>query len=116
MNLQINFHHMDSTDAIKDKIQSKVNKLQKFFDGKFDIKWTVSVDKAGHHSHVIVNFGGLVLNAESTKDDLYKTFDDVLQKIEKQLLKHKTQVKDRIHHKHEQININDIYDIQDELL
>lgn len=101
MNLQINFQHMDSTEAIKDKIHSKADKLKKFFDGKFDVKWTVSVDKSGHHSHVIVSYDGLVVNAVSTKDDLYKTLDDAIHKVEKQLTKYKSQLKDNIHHKHE---------------
>ena len=108
MNLQINFQHMDSTEALKEKIQSKADKLKKFFNGRFDVSWTVSVDKSGHHSNVTILCGGLSVNAQSTKDDLYKTFDDVIHKLEKQLLKHKSQLKDKIHHKHE---INTVHSI-----
>jgi putative sigma-54 modulation protein len=102
MNLKINFNHMESTDAIKEKITGKAEKLTKYFDGKFDVTWTVSADKAGHHSHVTVACAGFTANADSTKDDLYKTLDDVLHKVEKQLQKHKSQMKDKIHHKHDQ--------------
>lgn len=101
MNLQINFHQIDSTPAIKEKIENKCEKLKKFFDGKFDVKWTCSTGKDGHHSHAIITANGFTVNADSTKDDLYKTFDDVLSKIEKQLSKKKTKMKDKIHHKHQ---------------
>lgn len=101
MNLQINFHQIDSTEAIKEKIQSKCEKLNKFFEGHFDVKWTCSTGKDGHHSHAIVAGSGFTINADSTKDDLYKTFDDVISKVEKQLSKRKSQVKDKIHHKHD---------------
>lgn len=98
MNLQINFHQMESTPAIKEKIQKKSEKLKKFFNGKFDINWTCAVDKAGHHSQVTVGCDGFTLNAESVRDDLYKTFDDVIEKLEKQLNKKKSLARNHIHH------------------
>lgn len=100
MNLQINFHQIDSTDAIKAKIEQKCEKLKKFFDGHFDVKWTCSTGKDGHHSHAIIAGSGFTINADSTKDDLYKTLDDVITKAEKQLSKRKSQVKEKIHNKH----------------
>lgn len=100
MNLQINFHQIDATDAIKSKIESKCEKLKKFFDGHFDVKWTCSTGKEGHHSHAIIAGNGFTINADSTKDDLYKTLDDVISKAEKQLSKRKTQIKDKIHRNH----------------
>ena len=100
MNLQINFHQIDSTPSIKKKIQQKSEKLKKYFDGHFDIKWTCSTGKEGHHSHVIVAGDGFTVNADSTKDDLYKTLDDAVHKIEKQLAKRKEQIKNKIHRKH----------------
>lgn len=101
MNLQINFHQIESTPSIKDKIEQKCEKLKKFFDGNFDVKWTCSTGKEGHHSHVIVAADGFTINADSVKDDLYKTFDDAINKVEKQLVKRKSQIKDKIHHKHD---------------
>lgn len=102
MNLQINFHQIDSTEAIKAKIESKCSKLNKFFEGHFDVKWTCSTGKEGHHSHAIIAGNGFTINADSTKDDLYKTFDDVITKVERQLSKKKTQMKDKIHSKQPQ--------------
>jgi putative sigma-54 modulation protein len=97
MKLNINFNHLESTPAITAKIESKSSKLKKFFDGGFDVNWTCSVDKSGHTSKIHINYKGLSVNADSTKDDLYKTFDDVIHKVERQLEKHKAQMKDNVH-------------------
>lgn len=104
MKLEINFHQLDSTPAIKDMVEHKSKKLNKFFEGSFDLKWTLSTGKEGHHSHALLAYNGFTLNADSTKDDLYKTFDDVVGKLEKQLAKKKTMAKDHIHRKREDIN------------
>lgn len=103
MRLQINFHHLDSTPSLQSKIEQKVEKLEKFFGGELHVIWTCTVDKQGQHSHVEVRGNGFDLNATSNMEDLYKTFDDVLQKLQKQLSKVKEQRRDHIHHKHDHI-------------
>jgi putative sigma-54 modulation protein len=101
MKLNINFDSIDSTDAIREKIEKKAEKLKKFFDGGFDVNWTCSADKTGHHSKVHIHYKGFSVDANSTKDDLYKTLDDAVSKLEKQLAKHKDQIKDKIHRQSE---------------
>ena len=51
---------------------------------------------------MIVAGDGFTINADSVKDDLYKTMDDAVSKLEKQLSKKKSQTKEKIHHKHDQ--------------
>ena len=74
MNVTMNFHQIESTPAIKEMVEKKSAKLKKFFNSGFDLKWTLSVEKGGHHSHAILAADGFTLNADSVKDDLYKTF------------------------------------------
>jgi putative sigma-54 modulation protein len=99
MNLQYVFHQLESTDAIKQKIDTKAKKLKKYFHSDFDVKWVCSVEKNAHHSHVTVSGHGLQVDATATDDSLYKTFDEVIAKLEKQLDKNNKQVQDKIHRK-----------------
>lgn len=99
MNVTMNFHQLEPTDAIKDVVQKKSEKLTKFFNGSFDLKWTMSAGKEGHHSHALLASDGFTLNADATEDDLYKTFDEVVHKLERQLSKIKNISKDHIHKK-----------------
>lgn len=103
MNIIMNFHQMDPTPSIKEVIERKSEKLKKFFEGSAELKWTMSARKEGHHSHAILAGDGFILNADSVKDDLYKTFDEVVSKLERQLLKKKNINKDHIHHKADQV-------------
>ena len=110
MNLRTNFTHIEPTESLKSKIEEKAMKLNKFFNGRFDINWTCSTEKDQHISHVTVSGAKKTFNATSKKDDLYKTFDDVIGKLEKQIGKTKEMSKDHLHHKHEidlQENIED---------
>ena len=98
MELQINFHQLDSTEALKQKIEAKAEHLKKFFHGNFSVVWTCEVQGKKHSSHVHLIGKNMDLNATATHEDMYKTFDQVIGKLEKQLAKQKNQVKDHIHH------------------
>lgn len=98
MKLQIFFTNLESTDAIKEKIEKKAHKLKKYFQGPVEIKWTCSIDKGLQTSNVIVSGDGKQYNASSSEDHLYKTFDEIIAKIEKQHAKTKSQRLDHSHH------------------
>lgn len=89
MNLMINFHQMDSTEAIKETIAKKCQKLEKYLDSEVQMQWTCDVEHQTHHSKASLNYHGHSYIADSKKDDLYKTIDDIVTKLEKQLLKAK---------------------------
>ena len=98
MELQINFHHLDSTESLKQKIEEKADHLRKYFNGNFRVVWTCEVQGKEHSSHVHLTGKGMDMNAKASNEDMYKTFDQVISKLEKQLAKQKNQVKDHIHH------------------
>ena len=114
MKVTINFHQLESTPSIKEMVEKKSEKLKKFFDGSFDVRWTVSAGKEGHHAHVLLASDGFTLNVDSYKDDLYKTFDDAVAKLEKQLTKKKSMAKDHIHRKRLEVNEPEEYQEEEE--
>jgi putative sigma-54 modulation protein len=98
MNLNIVCRHFDHTESIENRIKDKAAHLAKFFDGKIDVDWTCSLEKNFHKSDVKVHAGHNVFHASAQDNDLYKTFDEVVPKLEKQLRKKNTMMKDHIHH------------------
>ncbi|MDA8792111.1 ribosome-associated translation inhibitor RaiA [Bacteriovoracaceae bacterium] len=85
MTLNISFLHADSTPALKERIQDKSEHIKKYFDTeKIDIQWTCSVEKNAHSSIVTLRAGHRYFYAKGTSDDLYKSFDEVLKKLENQ--------------------------------
>ena len=97
MNLKISFRHMDSTPSLETKIREKSEHLKKYFKGKIDVDWVCSVEAEQHTSKVSVHAGHNYFHADATDNDLYKTFDAVLSKVERQIRKKYTKIKDHLH-------------------
>lgn len=99
MNIKLNFHQVDASDSIKQTIHSKSEKLKKFFSGNFNMNWTCSMQNSQFKSHAHVSGKDMQIDAHSERDDLYKTIDDVVEKIQRQLEKKKSISKDHVHKK-----------------
>ena len=97
MKINISYHHLESTPSIDEKVREKAGHLNKYFDGNVEVNWVCSVEKDRHKSEVNVHAGKFHFHAEAEDDNLYKTLDEALHKIEKQVRKKNEQVKDKIH-------------------
>lgn len=87
MNLHINFHQMEPTDAIKGIIEKKSKKLEKFFSKTVETEWFLDAGKEGHHARAVLSSQGYHFNADSKTEDLYKAIDEVIHKMEAQIKK-----------------------------
>ena len=85
MNVNITFRHMDHTPALDQMIREKSEKFGKWFGDNSNIHWTCWMDGVDHCSEVTVNSGNEKYFAKAHSDDLYKTFDLVVQKIQNQM-------------------------------
>ena len=74
--------------------------MKKYFHGEIDINWVCSVEGERHISDVNVHAGHNYFHAHSEDDNLYKTFDQVLSKIERQIKRKNNQSKDKLHNTH----------------
>ncbi|WP_250278741.1 ribosome hibernation-promoting factor, HPF/YfiA family [[Clostridium] colinum] len=83
------------TDALKEKITSKIDRLERLFPENTDINVTLSVVKLDHKIEVTVNLPKRVLRAEVTRDDMYVAIDEVVDKLEKQMVKYKNRLRDK---------------------
>ncbi len=98
MNLTITFKHMEHTPALDEKIREKSQKLERYFHGNTSVKWTCYAKDGQHFSEVDVNGPRASYHASANSDNLYKSFDMVIGKIEKQLEKKQQIGRDHIHH------------------
>jgi putative sigma-54 modulation protein len=97
MTLQISFKQMRASDAIKRYASEKSENFAKYFRGRITVTWTFSVDKhlKVAHCHLVGNNMDYFGQAETS--DMYGSIDVVLEKIERQIRKHKEIVKDHLH-------------------
>lgn len=97
MDIKISYRHLESSPAVEEKIRNKVEKLKKFFHGKMTVEWICAVDSHDHSSEVTVSGDHFSVHASAKDTNLYKTLDEAMSKLEKQLAKKSEQVKDKIH-------------------
>ncbi len=97
MNLQISFKNIDASDALRGYATEKSDKLKKYFDGKIDVRWTFSVGKHNFNAHCHMTGNNMDYYSDSEASDIYACVDLTVDKIEKQLRKHKEIVTNHLH-------------------
>jgi putative sigma-54 modulation protein len=86
MNLKITFRHMEHTKSIDGRIREKLEKLvKKHFSLNANVDWTCLVEHDQHIASVNIVDHGHDFHAKASSDNMYKTIDQVIGKIEKQI-------------------------------
>lgn len=99
MQLNITGHHVDVTDSLKAYVAEKLERLEKHFDHVNNVHVILSVEKLRQKSEATVNISGASLFADSTNEDMYASIDSMVDKLDRQIKKHKEKLKD--HHRQE---------------
>lgn len=85
MNVTISFRNMEHTPALDELIQSKSQKFSKWFSASADIKWVCWIEGSSHICEVRIYDHNREKFAKAESDDLYKSVDQVIQKIQNQI-------------------------------
>lgn len=97
MQLSITGHHVDMTDALKSYTAEKLSRLERRSDQITNVHVVLSVEKARHRADATIHVSGGELFAEADADDMYTAIDLLIDKLDRQILKHKEKLVDRHH-------------------
>ena len=81
-----------ATPALKDMVEKKLSKIKKYFNPDVEVKATLSVQKNKQKVEVTIPFNGVILRAEESTEDMYKSIDLVINKLERQIRKQRTKL------------------------
>lgn len=95
MNVQVRGRNIEVTKALKDYIEKRVGKLDRFIDNLGDAQVTMTVEKESHRIELTIPVSGMILRAEESTGDMYTSTDLVVEKIEKQIQKYKGKLQKR---------------------
>lgn len=84
--------NIELTQALKEIVQKKISKLEKYFEVEVEAKATLSIQKNRQIIEVTIPFNGAILRSEESTDDMYKSIDLVDDKLERQIRKQKTRL------------------------
>ncbi len=97
MKFNIRANKLELTNSIKDYVESKIGKLNKYFESPEEISANVVIRTDGIDDiiEVTIPIKKAVLRAEAANKDLYAAIDLVLEKLERQIRKNKTRMRNR---------------------
>ena len=99
MQLNVSGHHVEVTDSLRGYVESKIDRLERHFDLVSDVHCILSVEKLRHKAEAKVNVSGGTIFAETTDEDMYAAIDWLVDKLDRQVKKHKEKMVD--HHARE---------------
>jgi len=98
MEVMITGKQLDVTPALKEFLESRVKKIEKYTSKATQITFTLKVEKYRHLAEVLLKVNGYILQSEQETDEMYASVDKAMSKIERQLKKHKEKLCDhRLH-------------------
>ena len=89
MNVQVSGHHVEVTQAIRDYVLSKLERIQRHFDQVIETNVILSVQKLRHKAEISVHLPGKDIHVESDDEDMYAAIDLMMDKLDRQVIKHK---------------------------
>ena len=102
MNLTISGHHLEVTPAIREYLQSKLERIRRHFDHVIDIAVILAVDnlpekEKRQRAEITLRLRGKDVHVASLAQDLYAAIDLLIDKLDRQVLKYKTRTQNHQH-------------------
>ena len=98
MNLKLTGNHVEITDAMRDYVTSKISKIKRHFDHVIDVSVILSVEKLKQKAEANVHIRGKDIFVEAYSEDMYASIDILVDKLDRQILKHKEKNLERRNH------------------
>ena len=102
MNLTISGQHLEVTPAMRSYVTTKLDRVIRHFDQVVDVKVRLTVDnqkekERRQRAECNIHVKGNDLFAESSHEDLYAAVDDLVDKLDRQVVSHKERRQDHHH-------------------
>lgn len=94
MQIDLTGHHIDITPALREYVDSKMQRLERHFDHVTDTHVVLSVEKLRHRAEATLQISGATLHADATDEDMYAAIDALADKLDRQLKRHKEKIGD----------------------
>jgi putative sigma-54 modulation protein len=102
MNLTISGHHLEVTPALRTYVTSKLDRITRHFDQVVDVKVILTVEKLKERerrqkAECNIHVKGGDMFAESAHADLYAAVDELMDKLDRQVVRHKDRLQNHHH-------------------
>ena len=98
MQINLDGHHVDITPALRGYVNSKFSKLERHFDQVSSVHVVLSVEKMVQKAEANIHVSGGDLFADAKAENMYAAIDALIDKLDRQIIKHKE--KQSNYHRH----------------
>jgi len=100
MQINLTGHHIEVTDSLKDYVNEKMARLERHFDKVSNTHVILAIENVKHKAEATVHMSGHDIFADCMADDMYAAIDGLVDKLDRQVKKHKEKLKNHLHNKH----------------
>ena len=93
MQVNLTGHHVEITDALRAYVDEKIARLERHFDHVTNVHVILSVEKLEQKAEATVHVAGADVFADSVHEDMYAAIDTLVDKLDRQLIRHKEKTK-----------------------
>jgi putative sigma-54 modulation protein len=97
MNLQLTGKHLEITPSIRDYVTGKLERINRHFENVTNVNVIMSVEKLDQKIEANVHLTGRDIHVEAHDADLYAAIDALVDKLDRQIIRHKEKFKETRH-------------------
>lgn len=86
MRILITGKNIEVSDYLRELVNKKVSKLERYFPNDTVAQVTMAVERSRHIVEVTIPYSGGIIRGEEVTGDMYASIDNVLDKLEKQII------------------------------
>ncbi len=96
MQLNITGHHVDVSPAVRRHVSSKLARIERHFDQVINVHCILTTERLSYRAEATVHLDGGTLHADAVADGMYAAVDGLVDKLDRQVKKHKEKQIDRL--------------------
>ncbi|GAA3715968.1 ribosome hibernation promoting factor [Oceanisphaera sediminis] len=95
MQINLTGHHVEVTDSLRDYVNSKFARLERHFDNITNVHVVLTLEKLQQVAEAKMHLSGGEIFANAQHDDMYAAIDGLIDKLDRQIIKHKEKLKQK---------------------
>ncbi len=101
MQIKLTGHHIEITQALRDYVHDKLERIERHFENVTSVHVILSVEKLRQKAEATIHVAGNDIFADSVDRDMYAAIDALTDKIDRQIKKHNEKLTDK--HRNEKV-------------
>jgi len=88
MKVSITFRHIQASDALKNFVNERMDRLDKYGRKSKEAHVILSTERHNHNAEVVLSSKGIKATGKASTPDMYSSIEEAIGKVEKALRRH----------------------------